>query len=92
MSDSATPWTVPTRLPLSMGFSRQGYWSGMPFPSPGDLPDPDNEPGSLALQADSSPSKLLGKPNRGLKVSKENHICFAVSTILSRKITLIGYS
>ena len=44
--------------PQSMGFSRQEYWSGLPFPSPGDLPNPGMEPGSLALQADS----LLSKP------------------------------
>ena len=47
---------------LSMGFSKQGYWSGLPFPSPGDLPDPGIEPGSHALQADSLPAELLGKP------------------------------
>ena len=41
-----------------MGFSRQEYWSGLPFPSPGDLPDPGIEPGSPALQADSSPTEL----------------------------------
>ena len=45
----ATPWTVAYQAPLSMGFSRQQYWSGLPFPSPGDLPDPEIEPGSLAL-------------------------------------------
>ena len=44
-----TPWTVAHQVPLSMGFSRQGYWSGLPFPSPGDLPDPGIEPRSLAL-------------------------------------------
>ena len=47
---------------LSMGFSRQGYWSGLPFASPGDLPDPGIEPGSPALQSDTLPSELLGKP------------------------------
>ena len=41
-----TPWTAAYQAPLSMGFSRQGYWSGLPFPSPGDLPDPGIEPGS----------------------------------------------
>ena len=41
MSDSVTPWTVARQAPLSMGFSRQEYWGGLPFPSPGDLPDPD---------------------------------------------------
>ena len=46
-----------------MGFSRQEYWSGLPFPSPGDLPHPGIEPGSLALQADSLPSEPPGKPD-----------------------------
>ena len=46
---------------LSMEFSRQGYWSGLPFPSPGDLPDPGIEPGSPALQVDALLSELLGK-------------------------------
>ena len=45
----ATPWTVAYQAPLSMGFSRQEYWSGLPFPSPGDLPDPGIKPGSPAL-------------------------------------------
>ena len=48
----ATPETVAFQVPPSMGFSRQEYWSGLPFPSPGDLPDPGIEPGSPALQAD----------------------------------------
>ena len=50
-----TPWTVAHQAPLSMGFSRQEYWSGLPFPSPGDLPDPGIKPGSPALQAESVP-------------------------------------
>ena len=45
----ATPWTAAHQAPLSMRFSRQGYWSGLPFPSPGDLPDPGIKPGSPAL-------------------------------------------
>ena len=45
------------RSPLSVGFPRQEYWSGLPFPSPGDLPDPGIESGSLVLQADSTPTK-----------------------------------
>ena len=57
-----TPWTVAHQAPLSMGFSRQEYWSGLPFPSPGDLPDPGMELGSPALQADSLPIELSGKP------------------------------
>ena len=54
----ATPWTVAHQAPLFMGFSRQKYWSGLPFPSPGDLPNPGIEPGSPALQADSLPAEL----------------------------------
>ena len=54
----ATPWTVARQAPLSMGFSRQEYWSGLPFPSPGDLPDPGIEPWSPALQADSLLTEL----------------------------------
>ena len=47
-----TPWTVVYQAPLSMGFSRQEYWSGLPFSSPEDVPEPQIEPGSPALQAD----------------------------------------
>ena len=57
----ATLWTVAHQASLSIGFSREEYWSGLPFPSPGDLPDPGIEPGSLALQADSLPTELPGK-------------------------------
>ena len=52
-----TPWTVAYHTPPSMGFSQQEYWSRLPFPSPEDLPDPGIEPGSPALQADTSPSE-----------------------------------
>ena len=45
----ATPWTIAYQAPLSMGFARQEYWSGLPFPSPGDLPDPGIKPASPAL-------------------------------------------
>ena len=58
----ATPWTVDPQAPPSMGFSRQEYWSGFPFPSPGDLPDPGIKLGSPELQADSLPSEPPGKP------------------------------
>ena len=57
----ATPWTVAYKTPLSMEFSRQEYWSGWPFSSPGGLPDPGIEPRSPALQADALPSELPGK-------------------------------
>ena len=56
------PWTVALQAPLSMRFSRQEYWSGLPFTSPGDLSNPGIEPGSHALQADSLPSEPPGKP------------------------------
>ena len=54
----ATPWTAP----LSMEFSRQEYWTGLPFPSPGDLPDPGIKPGSPTLKADALLSEPPGKP------------------------------
>ena len=63
----ATPWTVAYQAPPSMGFSRQEYWSELPFPSPGELPDPGIKPISLAspaLQADSSTSELQGSPRK----------------------------
>ena len=62
MSDSLGPrGTVTYQVPLFMGFSRQEYWSGLPFPSPRDLPDSGIEPRSPALQADTLPSELPGK-------------------------------
>ena len=57
-----TPWTVAHQAPPSMGFSRQEYWSGLPFPSPGDLPGPGIEPGTPAFQADALTSEPPGKP------------------------------
>ena len=54
----ATQWTIAPQVPLSTGFSRQEYWSGLPFSSPGDLPDPGIEPGSPAVQADSFLTEL----------------------------------
>ena len=63
----ATPWTVAHQAPQSMEFSRQEYWSGLPFPSPGDLPNPGIKPGSPALKAGTLPSEPPGKPHRLLK-------------------------
>ena len=57
-----TPWTVAHQAPPSLGFSRQEYWSGLPFPSPGDLSDPGIKPRSPALQADALTSEPPGKP------------------------------
>jgi len=58
--------------PPSMGFSRQEYWSGLPFPSPGDLPDPGIKPGSPELQADSLPSEPPGNPSIFLFCGKKS--------------------
>ena len=63
----ATPWTVAHQAPLSMGFSRQEYWSGLPFPAPGDLSDSGIKPGSPAspsLAGGFFTTALLGKPHR----------------------------
>ena len=62
VSDSATPGTVAHQAPLSIGLPSQEYWSGLPFPPPGDLPNPGIEPGCPALQADLLPSETPGKP------------------------------
>ena len=63
VSDSLQPSRLQrTQTPLSVGFSRQEYWSKLPFSSPGDLPDTGTEPGASALQTDSLPSELPGKP------------------------------
>ena len=64
-----TLWTVAHQAPLSMGFSNQEYWSGLPFPSAGDLPDPGIKPRSPALLADSLPTELWGKPYTALTYS-----------------------
>ena len=66
-SDFATPWSVAGQAPLSIGFSRQEYWSGLPFPSPWDLPDPGTEHESPVLQADSLPPEPPRKPNTDIK-------------------------
>ena len=58
----ATPWTIAYQASPSMGFSRQEYWRGLSFPSPGDLPNPGIEPGSPALEADALTSEPPGKP------------------------------
>ena len=71
MSYCATPWIVAHQGPLSMEFSRQEYWSGLPFPTPGDVPDPGIQLTSLALQADSlSPEP----PNRGNETFRSESI------------------
>ena len=58
----ATPWTVAHQAPLSMGFPRQEYWSGLPFPTPGDLPNPGIEPTSTELASGFITAEAPGKP------------------------------
>ena len=69
-----TPWTVTHQAPPSVGFSRQEYWSGLPFPSPGDLPDPGIRPRSPAL-ADTLNSEPPGKPLIYILSSVQSHSC-----------------
>ena len=69
MFSSATPWTIARQTPLSIGFSRQAYWSGLPFPTAEDLPNPGIQPGSPALQSDSLPTELQGKPRSFMVLS-----------------------
>ena len=64
----ATPWTLAHQAPLSMEFSRRQYWSGLPFPSPGDLPNLGIKPRCPALQTDALPSEPLGKPKKPLLI------------------------
>ena len=66
MSDSATPWTVAFQVPSSMGFPGQEYWTGLPFPSPGDLPDPGTEPASSALAGRFFTTEPPGNPGKGM--------------------------
>ena len=61
----ATPWTIDCQASLTMGFSRQEYWSGLPFPFLGDFPNPGTEPRSPALQVDSLPTELWGRSCEG---------------------------
>ena len=79
----ATPWTVAYQAPLSMGFSRQEYWSGLPFPSPGDLPNTGIKPRSPALQADALNSEPPGKPEGVFK----SWDCLKDKAIVFRKVT-----
>ena len=70
---------IDCQAPLFMGFPRQEYWSGLPFPSPGDLPESGIEPGSPALQADSLPAEPPGKPVTG-------YILTLISTSINRSM------
>ena len=81
----ANPWSVARQAPLSMGFSRQEYWSGLPFPSPGDLPNPGIKPRSLELQADSSPTEPPGKSALGGTINP-------LTTRKGPRITAVDYA
>ena len=84
---SATPWTIAHQASLSMGFSRQEYWSGLPFPSPGDLPNPGAKPESPALQADALLSETPGKP---LKWEGPSFLCTAVRDARYLSVPTLG--
>ena len=85
-----TPWTVAYQAPPSMGFSRQEYWSGLPFPSPGDLPYPGIKPRSPTLEADALTSEPPGKPLQHLylPIDMKSDIIplVASSSICGRKV------
>ena len=86
------PWTVAYQAPPSMEFSRQEYWSGLPFPSPGDLLNPGNEPRSPVLQADTLPSEPPGKPRRYRYIQDPHILPFIVYikiTIASSIINIV---
>ena len=84
-----TPWTIAYQVSLFMGFSRQGYQSGLPFPSPEDLPNPGIEPRSPALQADALPSEPSGKPKLELKTSLSLFITVSFTTLCTCSCSLI---
>ena len=78
----ATPWTVAYQAPPSMGFSRQEYWSGLPFPSPGGLPDPGIEPGSPEFQADALTSEPPVAWNTLPNLSQPTFLIWKKSTVM----------
>ena len=92
-----TPWTVAHQAPLSMGFSRQEYWNGLPFPSPGNLPDPGIKPGSPAVQADSLPFVPSGKTyahkhtHTHIHTHTHTHIFISVSIVHSLSLYIYIY-
>ena len=86
MPDSfVTPWTVARQAPLSIGFSRQECWTGLPFPSPGDLPNPGIEPTSPALEGGLFTAEPPGKPSQ---LSEQQFTCKAVGTSAMKRPSL----
>ena len=86
----ATPWTVDYQAPSSMGFSRQECWSGLPFTSPGALPDPGIKPGSPALQVDALPSEPWGKPKIKISLKKKKKWCSNMPANLANSAVATG--
>ena len=86
MSDSLRPRGLYYQAPPSMGFSRQEYWSGLPFPSPGDLPDPGIEPGSPALQANALTSEPPGKQETSNDLSIRGDESYLINKHFQRTI------
>ena len=82
LSTLCTPWTVILQAPLSMGFFRQEYWCGLPFPSPRDLPDPGIKPGSPALQEESLPSEPPGNVQVNEEIHDLNQVSLLVGFVL----------
>ena len=85
-----TPWTVAQQAPLSTGFSRQEYWSGLPLPPPGDLPNQENEPGSPALHTDSLLSEPQGKPLNIGRIDQWRHCNFLCGKIFTYRLISIS--
>ena len=87
MSDSLQPQRGSCQAPLSVGFSRQEYWSSLPFPSPEDLPDSGIEPWFPALQADSLPIELLGKPFKVIKIGICSQVFWLQSLLIATRLS-----
>ena len=80
----ATPWTIAHQAPVSMGFSRQEYWSALPFPSPGDLPNPGIKPRSPALQADALTSEPPTLKKRTRQILELNNSINEIKNVLEK--------
>ena len=93
MLDSLTPWTVAFQVPLSMGFPRQEYWNGLPFPSPGDFPDPGIDPTPPAWQVDFLTLSHLGTLKaEEIKKRCQEYTETYVKNVLVTQITMMVWS
>ena len=82
MSNFTTPWTVARQAPPSMGFSRQKHWSGLPFPPPGNLPNPGIKPALVALTGGSLPTAPPGKPIGRLPKTERTFFVYVLFVLL----------